>query len=199
MASTCTIEGCDKKVNARGLCGGHYQKAQRAGLFGNPCSIEGCNKHRVGGGLCETHYAQVWREENREKYNKTQRNYMKTYVFSPELKAKCLANGEKYRRNNLAKFADKERVRRGVKRGNGGSYTRKDWIRLLNRHNGLCAYCKDRKATTADHVIPLAKGGTNFIGNILPACVPCNSSKQDTSLFKWRIQNERKINRTCAA
>jgi 5-methylcytosine-specific restriction endonuclease McrA len=95
-----------------------------------------------------------------------------------------LAAGERYRKNNLAKFATKERIRRATKRGRG-RYRIQDWERRLNRFGGLCAYCQERKATTADHVVPLARGGTNFIGNILPACVSCNSSKQGKLLVEW--------------
>jgi 5-methylcytosine-specific restriction protein A len=40
-----------------------------------------------------------------------------------------------------------------------------------------CAWRCGRVATTADHVIPLAKGGSNDPGNLVPACAPCNSSR----------------------
>lgn len=42
-----------------------------------------------------------------------------------------------------------------------------------------CWICGGPK-TTIDHVKPLAKGGTHMLGNLRPACGPCNSSKQDT-------------------
>lgn len=47
-------------------------------------------------------------------------------------------------------------------------------------------YCKVSKAGTKDHVVPLSKGGTNYIDNIVPACVSCNSSKRDKFLSEWR-------------
>ncbi|WP_155053930.1 HNH endonuclease [Streptomyces blattellae] len=46
--------------------------------------------------------------------------------------------------------------------------------RWLLQSNPLCALCNVAKATTADHVLPLSKGGTNHIDNLRPACGPCN-------------------------
>lgn len=45
----------------------------------------------------------------------------------------------------------------------------------------LCVYCK-AKATTWDHLVSLVKGGKlngygHQIGNLVPCCGPCNSSK----------------------
>jgi hypothetical protein len=57
MRSPCTEPGCGRPINARGLCGKHYTKAQKAGLFGTPCSKSGCREPVVGRGLCSTHYA----------------------------------------------------------------------------------------------------------------------------------------------
>ncbi|MCX4400643.1 HNH endonuclease [Streptomyces sp. NBC_01764] len=41
----------------------------------------------------------------------------------------------------------------------------------------VCSICNARPATTADHIIPLSKGGTNDIENLRPACGRCNSSR----------------------
>lgn len=190
MKSICTVEGCGRPMNARGLCGLHYVRAQKAGQFGTPCTMEGCDKPRVGGGLCSTHYKRKWMEENREHYNAHQREYLKTWRVTSESREDRRARGERHRQGNLQKFADKERIRRAKKRANGGSYRVTDWRRLVNRFGGLCAYCRHSKATTADHVIPLNRGGSNYIGNILPACVSCNSSKQDKLLIEWRVKRD---------
>jgi 5-methylcytosine-specific restriction endonuclease McrA len=68
----------------------------------------------------------------------------------------------------------------------GGSYTERDLLRLFRRHGGLCAYCMKAEADTIDHVIPLARGGRNTIGNLLPACRRCNSRKHARLLVEWR-------------
>jgi 5-methylcytosine-specific restriction endonuclease McrA len=58
------------------------------------------------------------------------------------------------------------------------------WKRLsaavLNRDNYVCRYCGGR-ATTADHVVPKSKGGSDAMSNLVAACRSCNSGKRDRS------------------
>jgi 5-methylcytosine-specific restriction endonuclease McrA len=68
-----------------------------------------------------------------------------------------------------------------------GKVSRQDVRRMLARFLGRCAYC-GAAATTIDHVIPLSRGGRNTIGNLLPACGPCNWSKHDAYLVEWRAR-----------
>ena len=42
--------------------------------------------------------------------------------------------------------------------------------------NPPCHYCGRRPATTADHVVSVARGG-GHVGNLVPACRSCNASK----------------------
>ena len=53
------------------------------------------------------------------------------------------------------------------------------------RQQKSCAYC-DRPADTVDHVVPLVRGGTNYEGNLVPACRRCNSSKSGRMVIEWR-------------
>lgn len=53
---TCTIEGCEKRVKARGMCPSHYQTWRRANLPQPECSVEGCSKSAVARGWCHSHY-----------------------------------------------------------------------------------------------------------------------------------------------
>jgi len=67
--------------------------------------------------------------------------------------------------------------RRARKAGGGGSYTKAEWESLCVRYEFRCLCCKEKKPLTVDHVVPLAKGGTNEITNIQPLCISCNCSK----------------------
>jgi hypothetical protein len=49
-----------------------------------------------------------------------------------------------------------------------------------------CYYCGKANPTDADHVIPLSRGGTNWEGNLVPCCRPCNGSKGHRFLMEWR-------------
>ncbi len=55
---------------------------------------------------------------------------------------------------------------------------------LLEKFDGRCAYCP-RPAATWDHVEPVAKGGLTRLGNVVPACVSCNSSKRARDVEEW--------------
>lgn len=69
-----------------------------------------------------------------------------------------------------------------------GTISERDWSRLVARHRGQCAYCGGSGEMTMDHVVPLSRGGTNTIGNVLPACRSCNSSKHMKLLVEWRAR-----------
>lgn len=65
--------------------------------------------------------------------------------------------------------------------------TRESWARvkaLLRKRDGeTCQYC-GRKAPDGepDHVLPLAKGGTDSLDNLVWCCPSCNHSKGDRTM-----------------
>ncbi len=68
--------------------------------------------------------------------------------------------------------------------------TRQEWLRLVRRYDECCAYCGANELLTQDHVVPLSRGGRHAIGNLLPACGTCNSSKGARLLMEWRLSRE---------
>jgi hypothetical protein len=66
----------------------------------------------------------------------------------------------------------------------GGRHTEEEWQARLSEYEGRCAYCP-ATATSKDHVVPLALGGSDEIANIVPACKSCNSSKHALPLADW--------------
>lgn len=55
---------------------------------------------------------------------------------------------------------------------------------LTETFGGRCAYCP-APAATWDHVEPVVDGGDTTPGNVVPACVSCNSSKKATDVAEW--------------
>ena len=59
-----------------------------------------------------------------------------------------------------------------------GSHTAEDIAQQFERQSGLCYWCGQKVGRYhVDHVIPLAKGGSNGPENLVIACASCNHSK----------------------
>lgn len=65
-----------------------------------------------------------------------------------------------------------------------GSHTLDEWNNLKNSYGNKCAYCKEEKQLTKDHIIPLSKGGSDYIENIQPLCRNCNSKKNTKIIYE---------------
>jgi 5-methylcytosine-specific restriction endonuclease McrA len=76
--------------------------------------------------------------------------------------------------------------RRAVQVQAEGSYTLDEWLTLVESCGHKCLACGNKRKLTADHIVPLSRGGTNFIDNIQPLCGSCNSSKR-TRTIKYEI------------
>lgn len=72
---------------------------------------------------------------------------------------------------------------RAKRRQADGTFTIEDIQRILIRQHGLCIYCKisiDKKYEI-DHIVPLARGGSNWPSNLQLLCSRCNRRKHITS------------------
>lgn len=67
--------------------------------------------------------------------------------------------------------------RRAQKSGSQEHYTKAQISALRDKCGDKCAYCGERGKMHIDHIIPLAKGGSNAISNIQLICGRCNSEK----------------------
>ena len=73
----------------------------------------------------------------------------------------------------------KHRNRR-LKKAAEGSHTYGEWELLKKQYGYTCPHCgkKEPEITlTEDHIIPLSKGGSDYIENIQPLCKRGNSEK----------------------
>ena len=122
-------------------------------------------------------YHSAHKEEAKEKMSKYRAEH------KDELKNKK-AEYYKTERGKATHKASTQK-RRAAKAQNGGSFSADEWEALCGLFDNKCAYCGDSNELTADHIVPLSKGGTNNIANILPACKKCNSSKHAKGLTEW--------------
>jgi 5-methylcytosine-specific restriction endonuclease McrA len=106
-----------------------------------------------------------WRARNPERSREHGRRYA---LANPDMGRACVLR----RRSRVA----------GV---GGAGMTATQWREMRASYCGVCAYCGRRSRLTADHVVPISQGGPHDVGNIAPACRPCNSSKNDTPLIVW--------------
>lgn len=95
---------------------------------------------------------------------------------------KCFGAHRRVRADDHADVQHKQRLSRAPGLGQAQrNRLRQEWLRQQRQ----CTYCTVA-ATTIDHVLPLVRGGTNYEGNLTPACGSCNSSKSGKTITEWR-------------
>lgn len=69
-------------------------------------------------------------------------------------------------------------------------------------HQGTCFYCQKRAQLEVDHVVPIAGGGTDWIGNLVLCCggpSGCNLAKHSAPLEQWNPVAYGRLERSKAA
>ena len=112
-----------------------------------------------------------WYESNKERLKDRASAYYK------KNKKKCKASMGRYRASHPDMNIVKHAKRRARALQAGGSFTSCEWSSLKKKYKNVCLCCNKRKKLTADHVIPVSKGGSSNITNIQPLCGFCNSRK----------------------
>lgn len=57
---------------------------------------------------------------------------------------------------------------------------------VLARDEYMCVYCGRRSGRlTLDHVVPVSRGGSSVLENLVTACVACNSAKATRTPEEW--------------
>jgi 5-methylcytosine-specific restriction endonuclease McrA len=131
----------------------------------------------------------AYRESHKEIINAYQIEYRKTHKDSISAKKKKYHEANKKRRSEYMKGYYQGHKREAYirlrnyqlrKRGAGGSHTLEEWLDLIEKYRHCCIYCGNRfEKLERDHIIPISKGGTDYITNIVPCCRVCNAKKGD--------------------
>ena len=205
---TCSIDGCERKHGARGMCYSHYGTWHRRthGRKSNQDSFVitcvGCGEQatssRPEGKYCSElcYHFTAWgprfsawpksRPKVREPKPKPapfaeQRECVWCGAeFVARIRSQVFCSTEH-------KVKAKRSRRRGRAHGSTSHYTWSEVMRLFIRFDRCCAYCEQPipGQPEPDHVVPLSRGGSNSITNILPSCHGCNADKRDLFLHEW--------------
>lgn len=141
-------------------------------------------------------YGREWMRRNPEKAREAMRRWRQRHpdAHRAELRAYYLRSDARkaalaacQRANPQVRRTAWERRRARLLNANG-TYTTREWLELVARYRGRCAYCGSRRPLHADHRAPLSRGGGNSISNILPACQPCNQRKGTGTEREFRIR-----------
>lgn len=90
------------------------------------------------------------------------------------------AKTRRWNRENPDKAKALRHIRRAREVNAPGYFTPAEWRALCAHYGYMCLCCGAKEPDiklTPDHVIPLARGGSNDIGNIQPLCLLCNDRK----------------------
>ncbi len=162
-----------EQVRARAA---RYRNANREKVRAGCRSYYRKNKNKI------LKYLKRWRERNpdygpeydrryREEHREEKRQYERAYYALKPHKERA----KKHRRRSRVRNAE-------------GSFTAEQFNQLCQQYGGVCLRCHKKKKLTPDHVIPLAKGGTNWIENIQPLCARCNSIKGTRTTDYRRVE-----------
>lgn len=128
-------------------------------------------------------YRRKYFEINRERLRKEANHY------NNENREKRRLAWRNYNASHLPEIRIREQIRRARKRALPSTLTKDEWESCLNYFNGVCCYCGSQatfwNVLEQDHFVPVATGGGYTVDNIVPACRPCNTSKNATPAAVW--------------
>ncbi|TMF81246.1 MAG: HNH endonuclease [Chloroflexi bacterium] len=123
-----------------------------------------------------------WRTAHREEDRANKRDY---YARN---RARSKAAVAAYRLANPEVVRVVRRLRRAREVAAAGVYTTAQWLDLVRVYDGRCGYCGLAVTLEPDHRVPLARGGSNWIENIIPCCRPCNTRKRTATEDEFRAR-----------
>lgn len=129
--------------------------------------------------FCVKKYAKEYEAKNKDAIAIRKKAY---YLKNRE---KILSQQKQYKKDFPLVQAKAGQKRRITKMSNDTRYIKNSELNALR--NSCCYYCGSYVDISIDHVIPVSRGGRHSIGNLVAACKPCNSSKNNRTVMEWRV------------
>ena len=128
------------------------------------------NKKRINA------YSLNWQRKNKDKAKTIRRKWR---IKNTEANRRNANNWAKKNKEYVLYNASNQKYKR---KGAKGNHSIKEWRELKEKLNYTCQRCGRKEPEiklTKDHIIPISKGGTNYINNLQPLCMRCNCSKRE--------------------
>lgn len=116
---------------------------------------------------CSAAYSAAWRAANPER----------AAVASRKSQAKRRGDSTRWYRANVEAGREYVARRYARRKGAAGSHTAAEWATVKESQRGRCFDCGVIKPLTRGHLVPLSKGGSDYISNIVGQCRTCNSKQ----------------------
>jgi len=115
----------------------------------------------------------------REAANATSRKWRKAHPLQWQAIRLPHRASARFKRSANPKADPRERL--------PGIHTAKEWQDLCSKFDNRCVCCGCTGKLTQDHVVPMSwPGSSNFIDNLQPLCLSCNTSKGNRRMVDYR-------------
>lgn len=173
----------------RGKTRSPAQRARDAARNKRP-EVAEANRRRSADWYSTEHGKQWMREHGAKKYAANRddilRENRKKYREDEKVRERIASDVKRRRATPKGRVAHQiSNWRRKLRMRNvEAPLTKQEWREILEYFDHRCAYCLEKlERPTVEHVIPLSRGGTHTANNVVPACQPCNSRKNDRPIF----------------
>lgn len=153
------------------------------------CADRGCIE-------CTKQRTEKWFKNNPEKrriYLEKNRNYfyrcaVRWREANPDKVKDSLERYKKTEKGITSQRRGRSKRRVGIAQVHSAHYETAELMNVCEKFDWTCAWCStkiNQKLLTIDHFLAISKGGSDCIGNLLPACISCNSSKSNSDPKTW--------------
>lgn len=124
------------------------------------------------------------KQKYREKVSTKAQELKYKIAYRATHQKEILAYASAYARAHPAiRIANEQRRRARKLNAPLNDLTNAQWVEIQEAQEHCCSYCGKRckGKLTQDHIIPLSKGGSHTLHNVIGACRSCNSRKQTSA------------------